>query len=92
VAKSSGRTTRRWRTVIRPSVLGASDVCWWCGHTGARAVDHLIPLSQAPDLAEELTNLAPIHGRERCPTCRRNCNSERGRSAKPPVTAGSRDW
>lgn len=98
-ARTAGRSTRRWREVIRPGVLNGSDVCWWCGHPGANAVDHLTPISVAPELAESPDNLAPIHGREGCPICppragrRRVCNNEKGNriNAVAP-TPGSRAW
>ena len=99
VAKTAGRTTRRWRERIRPAVLRASDICHWCGHPGANTVDHIIPISVAPELAEDFANLAPIHGREGCPVCAprsgkpRVCNGEKGGrvNVRPPVP-GSRNW
>src|SRR5262245_57006563 len=30
----------------RARVLAASDVCWLCGHAGARQVDHVVPLAR----------------------------------------------
>ena len=100
VARTAGRSDRRWKERTRPAVLAASDICHWCGHPGANAVDHHpIPLSVAPWLANDPDNLAPIHGREGCPVCppnrgrRRNCNNEKGAkvNAMPP-TPGSRAW
>lgn len=97
-ARTAGRTTRRWREVVRPSILRASDVCHWCGHPGANAVDHIIPLAAAPELAEDPSNLAPIHGREGCPVCaprggrRRVCNGEKGGRISSPPVPGSRNW
>jgi len=68
MSQSDGRQSRAWRK-IRLQVLSASTVCWICGHDGADTVDHLIPLSLRPDLAHELSNLAPAH---------RSCNSRKG--------------
>ncbi len=100
VARTAGRSDRRWKEQTRPAVLNASDICWWCGPPGSNAVDHWDePLSVNRDRANDPTNLLPIHGREGCPYCptrngkRRVCNNERGNKvgAVPPVT-GSRPW
>jgi len=98
-----GRSTRHWRA-LRKQVLSESDICAWCGHPGSMTVDHLIPLSMAPELAEVRSNLAPVHGREGCPFCPprwsrklksyqpRRCNLEKGKTLTAPPTAGSRQW
>lgn len=72
----AGRSTRHWREVVRPAVLGRSTICHWCGHGGANTVDHHpIPLKvllrSAPELAEDPNHCAPIHGTEGCPVCPR---------------------
>jgi hypothetical protein len=69
-----GRTTRRFRTFTRPTVLGRSTICHWCGHPGAQDVDHhpipwSILVAIDPRLAEDPANCAPIHGRQGCPLC-----------------------
>jgi 5-methylcytosine-specific restriction endonuclease McrA len=64
----AGRSTRSFRR-LRAKVLSESDICWLCGGAGADTVDHVIPLSVNPELAEEVGNLRPAHGR---------CNSSRG--------------
>lgn len=74
VARWAGRSTRRWREVTVPTVLGRSTVCHWCGHPGADTVDHhpipLVVLRQvAPHLIEDPEHCAPIHGRNGCPLC-----------------------
>jgi hypothetical protein len=99
VTASAGRTDRRWRERTRPGVLNASDICHWCGHPGARAVDHIIPRSIAPELANDPANLAPIHGIEGCDYCptrrgkRRVCNGEKGNKVNAvPPDHGSRPW
>jgi len=100
VGSSAGRTDRRWRERTRPGVLRTSDICHWCGHPGANAVDHHpIPLSFDRTLANDPDNLKPIHGIEGCPYCplrrgkRRVCNGEKGNKpfAVPPAQ-GSRPW
>lgn len=73
-AKHAGRGTRKWRE-LRRRVLSESDICVWCGHPGAQNVNHNIPRGMAPNLAEDINNLAPIHGYNRwtriqgCPIC-----------------------
>jgi 5-methylcytosine-specific restriction endonuclease McrA len=66
--KSHGRAGHRWRT-IRAQVLEQSNVCHLCGKGGADTVDHVIPLSVAPELAHDMANLRPAH---------KSCNSRRG--------------
>jgi 5-methylcytosine-specific restriction endonuclease McrA len=98
VPSSAGRTHRRWREQIRPAVLERSRVCWWCGHGGANAVDHVIPKVLRPDLAHDPDNLLPIHGTEGCPICPhrkgkpRRCNGEKKDKVGPPPEPGSRLW
>lgn len=74
VASNAGRSTRRWKTIVRPTVLGTSDVCHWCGHPGSNDVDHHpVPYKLlrviAPEHLENPDYCAPIHGREGCPIC-----------------------
>lgn len=41
-----------------------------CGHGGAGTVDHVTSLTEAPELAYELSNLRPAHGyHSPCPYC-----------------------
>jgi len=79
--------------MARAAVLDDSDVCWWCGHSGADQADHVVPRSVDPtrDVADP-TNLAPIHGVNGCPTCARKCNQERGNKAPTPPRPHSVDW
>lgn len=68
IADHYGRTSRQFRR-MRQRVLEQSDICWLCGQGGADTVDHIIPRSVAPHLAEQIENLASAH---------RACNSSRG--------------
>ena len=68
MARSDGRAGSRWRR-LRRQVLDASDICWLCGKPGADEVDHILPLSQFPELAHDLGNLRPAH---------KSCNSSKG--------------
>jgi len=68
MAKVDGRSGHKWRQ-IRMQVLAANNTCWLCGLPGADTVDHIIPLSLAPELAHEMSNLKPAH---------KSCNSRKG--------------
>jgi 5-methylcytosine-specific restriction endonuclease McrA len=80
--KSHGRTGRPWRR-LRAAVLDHSDVCWLCGLPGADTVDHILPLSQHPELAHDRSNLAPAHGR---------CTSRKGRRTDINLVRPTRQW
>lgn len=44
--------------------------CWICGHPGATQADHVIPVTERPELARELSNLRAAHGWPHpCPVC-----------------------
>lgn len=62
---------------IRARILAHSDVCILCGHGAADTVDHIHPVSKG-GARKDPDNLAPIHGINKCPTCLRNCNGEKG--------------
>jgi hypothetical protein len=45
-------------------------VCWICGHLGATSADHLIPVTERPDLALATANMKAAHGWPHpCETC-----------------------
>lgn len=90
VAKHAGRRGRPWRRT-RAHVLSRSRMCWWCGHGGANAVDHVVPIVKGGSRTDP-ANLRPIHGVERCSTCGRACNSEKGSSTNAPPSMASEDW
>jgi hypothetical protein len=101
MARSKGRTGRPWRRV-RLDVLAASDVCWICGHSGARTIDHDPPLhileAQGLD-PREPQYLRVAHGSgdyrnpNPCPVCGQYCNQSKGGSLAPVVPViHSRDW
>ena len=93
IPASRGRSGRPWQR-LRTRVLSTSGVCILCGHDGSQDVDHIIPRSVAPELAEDITNLGPIHGVDGCPSCLRKCNQEkRDRPLDQAlVLKTSRDW
>ena len=82
--KSHGRAGHKWR-MLRKQVLEGNPNCWLCGKPGADTVDHILPLSQFPELAHDITNLRPAH---------RSCNSSKGAGTGQaiPKMPRSRRW
>jgi 5-methylcytosine-specific restriction endonuclease McrA len=76
---------------VRAALLTESDTCHWCGHGGADAADHLIPVSKGGAKLDP-DNLAPIHGVAGCPTCGRKCNNEKSDGARGQRLSTSVDW
>lgn len=74
-------------------LLQRNDTCVWCGHTGADAVDHVIPVSRGGSEYAP-SNKAPIHGVHGCPYCGVKCNNEKGTKllAERTDQRNSRDW
>ncbi|MFI2358158.1 HNH endonuclease [Streptomyces anulatus] len=75
----------------RAAFLAASDICHICGHPAADVVDHVTPVAAGADPRDQ-DNWAPAHGINRCPTCGRNCNGEKGSTTTAPRLVTSRDW
>lgn len=82
-APNAGRRGHRWQRVLRPAVLAqAGGICAICrqracptcgalacgGRTPPGQVDHVVPVTARPDLAEHLGNLRAAHG---------HCNRQR---------------
>ncbi|MGW3416475.1 HNH endonuclease signature motif containing protein [Streptomyces phaeochromogenes] len=78
---------------MRARLLAESDVCIVCGHSASDTADHVIPVSKGGARLDP-DNLAPIHGVNKCPTCLRNCNGEKGNRPLAEVTqlVTSVDW
>lgn len=70
-------------------ILAASDVCHLCGHRGADAVDHLVPVALAPERENDLTNLAPAHHFDPCPVCGIKCNRVKSDKLVAPIVRRS---
>lgn len=85
-------SSRAYRT-MRASVLAEDDTCVVCGHGGSDATDHLVPVSRGGAPVDR-DNLAPIHGVAGCPTCARQCNTDKGDLllSELPRLETSRDW
>lgn len=87
--------------------LAAHPVCW-CGHhipPGTGQIDHIIPVSVAPELARNPSNWRAAHGVAGCPECPPNtssdkrrhgqptrCNQSRGTKPPTPHSPRSRSW
>ncbi len=75
----------RWEAFARSVIDYYGGLCW-CGHGGARQVDHVIPVTDRPDLIFDLSNCRPAHGApgNPCPQCsaacgrKSHCNQLRG--------------
>lgn len=76
--KSAGRRGSRWRK-LREEVRARGDACFGCGqeidytlkwpHPDSFSVDHRLPLSKRPELAEDPGNLV---------ACHLHCNQSKG--------------
>lgn len=74
-------------------ILAATNICHICGHPGADAIDHVIPVVECDRRgidAEQPANLRPAHHDTPCPECGLKCN--RVKSDKPfaPIIRRSR--
>ena len=79
------RTNTRRQRARNQRILAASRTCWLCGHEGADAVDHKIPVALRPDLEDDPTNLAPAHHFADCETCGQKCNRVKGDRIVTPI-------
>jgi hypothetical protein len=76
----------RWEAFARSVIDYYGGTCHICKCGGARQADHVIPVTERPDLAYVLSNCRPAHGApgNPCPQCSaaagRNihCNQLRG--------------
>ena len=97
ISKYAGRSTRRYkelRAAFKSKSKANTTPCWLCGkpidydlpaaHPDCFNLDHAIPRSERPDLAEDPTNFRPSH---------RICNERRG-AADPHIQIGqpSEPW
>jgi 5-methylcytosine-specific restriction endonuclease McrA len=93
MARNPGRTGRPWRRLCA-QVYAEESHCWICHHPvdmrlpyphpDSRSVDHVLPVSQRPDLALERGNVRLCHMR---------CNLSKGaRAVEHPALRTSRRW
>jgi hypothetical protein len=59
-----------WRRISKAVVSRDYGICWICGHAGANEADHVIPVTERPDLSLDASNLKAAHGWPfPCPVC-----------------------
>jgi hypothetical protein len=62
-----------WRRIAKHVLDRDRRICWVCLHPGATGVDHVIPVTERPDLELAEHNLKAIHaagrGHGACPVC-----------------------
>jgi hypothetical protein len=59
-----------WRRIVRAVVSRDRGICHVCRHPGAKAADHLVPVTERPDLALDAANLKAVHAVPAgCPVC-----------------------
>lgn len=99
--KGDPRNGHRYRTAVA-NMLANNDMCWLCGHPGARTADHVISVRDWLRIhgsyagVNNPANLRPAHGvktfvNNPCPVCGLLCNQVRGAGA-PPAEPHSRQW
>lgn len=74
------RATRKRNAKV---VRDGNGICWLCGHPGADAADHKIPLAQGGN--DTVDNLAPAHHFTACETCGVKCNRAKSGKLIAPV-------
>jgi 5-methylcytosine-specific restriction endonuclease McrA len=87
-AVTTPRTNTRAQQRANKALLAACDVCHLCGHPGADAVDHVIPLRPRPGHpagTDTPDNRRPAHHDVACPTCGHKCNREKTNKPIAPV-------
>lgn len=88
-----GRNDKEWRALCKRLRATLPPVCWLDGeeidlrlsgrHPMGWTLDHVIPLSERPDLANDESNLKPAH---------RRCNEQRGTGGYGRRVKYSRKW
>ncbi|HEY1700787.1 MAG TPA: hypothetical protein VGG75_13825 [Trebonia sp.] len=76
-----------WRRVVSQVVSRDRGLCWICGHTGAASADHVIPVTERPDLDLAAANLKAAHGYLKtgggeCPACSAAASVKAGKDVK----------
>lgn len=73
----AGHRYNLWKRLVLQTY---GDICWICGHGGARQVDHVESMTEHPELIYVVANGRPAHGGpgNTCPVCKLNCNQIKG--------------
>lgn len=83
MSQHHARLHGRRRQERNRKILAASDICHICGHPGADAIDHIVPLAKGG--SEDHSNLAPAHHDVECPDCGHRCNREKAAKDYAPI-------
>lgn len=68
-----------WKRIVSYVVSRDRGICWVCGHSGAQSADHVIPVTERPDLATAAVNLRAAHSWPGgCPDCTRAYTAKGG--------------
>ena len=87
--RNDPRLSRKYKEVRLKKLAQDGWTCFYCGYEGKdMTIDHIIPVSKAPELAIDITNMT---------SCCKTCNSKKGsrsqgvfleRMRTPPVFSG----
>ena len=77
------KRTRATRERNARVVRDGNGICHLCGHPGADAADHIIPLARGG--TDTRANLAPAHHFVECETCGIKCNRAKSDKLIAPV-------
>ena len=75
--------TRAIRARNAKVVRDGGGICHLCGHPGADAADHVVPLAQGG--SDTIDNLRPAHHFVACETCGLKCNRVKGDRIVTPI-------
>ena len=77
------KSTRATRARNAKIIRDGNGICWLCGHPGADAADHKVPLAQGG--SDTVDNLAPAHHFAECETCGVKCNRVKSDKLVAPI-------
>lgn len=75
--------TRAIRARNAKVVRDGGGICHLCGHAGADAADHVVPLAQGG--VDDVSNLRPAHHFVACEACGVKCNRVKSDKVQPLI-------